>query len=309
METFRFEELVGSKDVFFSEYFNRKPLLRRGAVRDRVRELISIRQLDDVITLETVHPSYVRVAKDGKGVPQKAYTRTVPNRGAALAEAMVPEKVYELFRSGATITWNSVNHFLPSVRLLLDGITSTFACHGEVVAFLTPARRDGYAPHHDPVDVFVVQIEGTKSWRVWDTPEDRKGDQATFGAGELGEPALEVTLHPGDVLYMPYNTPHAAAAQDEVSLHLSVTVEPRRWRDLLRETVDVLVEDPRYDGFPHLDDGLSPHLTRELAAKLEMLWDQLTAVAPAAEARRLAQSGRRLQRHRSAQGVRTAVPR
>jgi ribosomal protein L16 Arg81 hydroxylase len=288
MKTVTFEDLVGDPQVFFSQYFNRKPLLRRGALADRVGDLLTVRQLDDVMALEAVQPSYVRLAKSGVPVPHKAYTRTLNRPGAVLSDVLVPENIYELFRTGSTVTWNSVNHFLPSVRRLLDSITAGMAAPGEVVAFLTPARNEGFSPHHDPVDVFVVQIEGTKAWRLWDTPAERDGGRATFTEEQIGEPAVEVTLEPGDVLYMPYNTPHAAAAREEVSLHLSVTIEPRRWRDLLRETVDRLVQDSEFDEFPHLGDGLSVESARRLADKFQLLSARLAAIDPTSEARRLA---------------------
>lgn len=290
--THRFEDLVGDAGVFFAEHFNRKPLLRRGALEGRTRSLVSVRQLDDVVAMEAVPPAYLRVAKDGRGVPSKAYTRTVAEHGAALTETVVPEQVYELFRSGGTVTWNALNHFLPSARHLVDVFAETFASPSEVVAFLTPAGQDGYAPHHDPVDVYVIQIEGTKDWRIWEPPADRRADKASHRPEDLGPPAVETTLRPGDVLYLPYGTPHAAAAKAEVSLHLSVTVEPRRWRDLVCETVEHLVQQADFDGFPHLG-GEAAQDGAALGAVLRRLADLLTEADPAAEAGRLLTQGRR----------------
>ncbi|MFI9630470.1 cupin domain-containing protein [Streptomyces sp. NPDC052042] len=297
--THGFEDLVGDAGVFFSEHFNKKPLLRRGALEGSTRSLVSVRQLDDIVAMEAVSPSYLRVAKDGRGVPGKAYTRTVADRGAALTEAVVPEQVYELFRSGGTITWNALNHFLPSARHLVDVFARTFACPSEVVAFLTPAGKDGYAPHHDPVDVYVIQIEGTKDWRIWEPPAGRRADRASHRPEDLGTPVIETTLRPGDVLYLPYGTPHAAAAKAEVSLHLSVTVEPRRWRDLVSETVEHLVQEPEFDGFPHLGGGADAHGTAAaLGGILRQLADRLERADPAAETERLLAAGR----HRAGAG-------
>ncbi|WP_405550589.1 cupin domain-containing protein [Streptomyces sp. NBC_01171] len=287
-----FEDLVGDRQVFFQEYFNRKPLLRRGALDGRTRDLVSVRQLDDIVALETVSPAYLRIAKDGRGVPGKAYTRTVTDRGAALAEAVVAEQVYELFRSGGTVTWNALNHFLPAARHLADLFARTFACPCEVVAFLTPAGKDGYAPHHDPVDVYVIQIEGTKDWRIWEPPAGRRADKASHRPEDLGPPAIETTLRAGDILYLPYGTPHAAAAKDQVSLHLSVTVEPRRWRDLLAETVQHLLEDPDFDGFPHLADPTHPGTAATLKTLSARLADLLAGADAAAETDRLRETGR-----------------
>ncbi|MGW6058568.1 JmjC domain-containing protein [Streptomyces sp. NPDC055189] len=310
--THGFEDLVGDAGVFFSEHFNKKPLLRRGALEGSTRSLVSVRQLDDIVAMEAVSPSYLRVAKDGRGVPAKAYTRTVADRGAALTDAVIPEQVYELFRSGGTITWNALNHFLPSARHLVNVFAQTFACPSEVVAFLTPAGKDGYAPHHDPVDVYVIQIEGTKDWRIWEPPGDRRADKASYSPEDLGAPVIETTLRPGDVLYLPYGTPHAAAAKAEVSLHLSVTVEPRRWRDLVRETVEHLVQGPEFDGFPHLgggatDDGATEDGATDdgaadggatLGGMLRRLADRLEKTDAQAEAGRLLADGR----HRAGAG-------
>jgi lysine-specific demethylase/histidyl-hydroxylase NO66 len=290
--TLGFEDLVKDPQVFFSEYFNKKPLLRRGALAGRTQSLVSVRQLDDIVAMEALSPAYLRVAKDGRGVPGKAYTRTVADRGAALTEAVVPEQVYELFRSGGTITWNALNHVLPSARHLTDVFAETFACPSEVVAFLTPAGKDGYAPHHDPVDVYVIQIEGTKDWRIWEPPADRRAGKASHRPEDLGPPAIETTLRAGDVLYLPYGTPHAAAAKAEVSLHLSVTVEPRRWRDLVAETVRQLLQDPHFDGFPHLAGATGPDGAAALGARLARLAGLLTEADPAAETGRLLTAGR-----------------
>jgi ribosomal protein L16 Arg81 hydroxylase len=287
-----FEDLVGDTEVFFAEHFDNGPLLRRGALAGRARALVSVRQLDDIVSLETVSPAYLRVAKDGRGVPSRAYTRTVAGRGAALTEAVVPEQVYELFRSGGTVAWNSLGHFLPSARHLMDVFTDVFGCPCEIVAFLTPAGKDGYAPHHDPVDVYVVQIEGTKDWRIWDPPEVRRGDSVSYAPEDLGPPAMEITLRPGDVLYLPYNTPHAAATTAEVSLHLSVTVEPRRWRDLLADTVATLLTDERFHAFPHVGRSPAPAMAAQLGGLLELLRERIAEVDATEELMRLGAESR-----------------
>jgi ribosomal protein L16 Arg81 hydroxylase len=288
VETYSFEDFIGDREVFLAEHFDHRPLLRKGALAGRLDGLPSVRELDDLLALETTPPSYVRVTKGGKGLPSRSYTRTVAH-GAALGEAINPEKVYEHFRSGGTVTWNSLHHVLPAARRVLRPFTDTFATEGEVALFATPARHDGFAPHHDSIDVYVVQVDGTKAWRVWDTPARRRGDDASYTAEELGEPALEVTLEPGDVLYVPHGTPHAAAARSELSVHLSIGVEPRRWRHLLQATVEHLLQDEEFHAFPHAD---APGTAAGLARVIGLLRDRLERIEPVSEAQRLAREGR-----------------
>lgn len=36
-----------------------------------------------------------------------------------------------------------------------------------VLRYLTPAGTQGFAPHYDDIEAFVVQLEGKKHWRVY----------------------------------------------------------------------------------------------------------------------------------------------
>ena len=35
--------------------------------------------------------------------------------------------------------------------------------------YITPADAQGFAPHYDDVDVFILQVEGRKLWRLYDS--------------------------------------------------------------------------------------------------------------------------------------------
>lgn len=284
------EEILGDRDVFFRRYFNREPLLRRSALRGEPGSILSIADLDAVVRAEAIRPPYLDVAKDGKQVPPAAYTQPVVVQGIYLTDRVVPARVASLFRSGATLTFNALNHHRPNLRRLAAQLTKAFGSQAEVIAFLTPATRRGLAPHYDPVDVFVVQLAGAKSWRVWPVPPQRRGDDAgNLDEAALGEPAIAATLRPGDVLYIPYNCAHVATAGDQVSLHLSLTVQPRRWAGLAQEVVARLVgADPWYWENPNLHDGATP---AQLRVVLDRLAADLAGVDTAAEVGRLIEEG------------------
>ena len=121
---------------------------------------------------------------------------------------------------GKTLIHGGLNLTRPNLRALARSMTDRFAAKSEVVTFLTPAGQQG-AAHSDPTDVYVVQLEGTKRWQIWPTPEVRRpGDDKQFPS--LPDPVFDLSLEPGDVLYIPYGTPHRAAAEGRLSLHLTV---------------------------------------------------------------------------------------
>lgn len=90
----------------------------------------------------------------------------------------------------------------------------------------------GLAPHHDDVELFVCHTEGRKRWRVYAPtagfalPTRSSGDLPAAG---LGVPLLEAVLEPGDVLYLPRGTVHAAEAEGGAgACHVTVSMY-QRW--------------------------------------------------------------------------------
>jgi predicted secreted protein len=284
-----FADLVGDESTFFQRHFNKAPLLRRNALPVDPREVLDVSDLDELLSHDAIRLPYLRIAKGGASVREVSYTRTHLVQNETVTDAVDRDRVHELFRSGATITWNSINHVRPNLRDLTAMLNEKFSTRSDAIAFLTPAGRQGYAPHHDPVDVFVVQLAGTKEWRLWPTPPDRRDDTGHYKLEELGEPEQRIVLRPGDVLYLPYSTPHVAAALNEMSLHLSVVVQPRLIRDLVARTItDLLDDDPAFADFPHFDDEAAPRLAEALIRLAKVLG----SVDAAEEVRRLRRIGR-----------------
>lgn len=296
-----FEDLAGDESVFFSNYFNKLPLLRKGALSPKLDSLLTSADLDSLLYSEAIRPPYIRLSKGGDPVHEITYTRLMRVQGEYMSDSVDPERVLGHFRTGATITWNSLNHFEPKMRQLASVIADKLGGRSDIIAFLTPAGRQGFLPHHDPVDLFIIQLEGTKYWKLWAPPELRPGGYAHFDEQDLGEPLFEVSLNPGDVLYLPYNTPHVAAAENTTSLHLSAMLRPRRWNDLLQEVVESVVkDDPRFWGFPYL--GAVDEASTEFEANLKLMVQLLSDLDPRATVELAHQWGRDLE------GVRIETP-
>ena len=282
-----FTELAGPEEEFFSAYFGQAPLYRPGGLERDPRQLLSIADMDEILHCEAIRPPHFGVASNGGPLLPPAYTATTRVQGANVTDTVVPERVYELFRAGATLIWTSINHFRPNLRALTRVLAEKFAAESGVTAFLTPAGRKGINPHHDPGDTFVVQLEGTKHWTLWKPPAVRRGDFQAHKLEGLGEPILEVSLRPGDVLYLPWGTPHMAAAEDQISLHLSVMVRTRLWSDLLRRCVERLLDDLQFWEFPYLNEAQAG----SFADHAELLARRLEELDAVAEMRRLIAEG------------------
>ena len=96
-------------------------------------------------------------------------------------------------------------------------------------------RVRGYASHFDTMDVFAIQIEGEKTWNIYEgrfpeavsvpgiRPSDFSKEQHD---GMKGAVAQQITTRPGDILYIPRGLYHDAIATDQASLHLSFGATP-----------------------------------------------------------------------------------
>ena len=162
-------------------------------------------------------------------------------------------------------------------------------CHGFPLAervganaYLTPPGAQGFAVHSDSHDVFVFQTAGSKQWEVH-TPDG----------------VDQVLLEPGVSMYLPTGTPHAARAQDTVSLHVTLGINQLTWRGLVeRSLAPILRRLPN----THLPAGYLDHpetLADALANRLEQLAGEVRALdagdAVEAEVRRfLTSRGSRL---------------
>jgi len=131
---------------------------------------------------------------------------------------------------GATLQVHQPQRWCDASWRLVAALEARLGCLVGANSYLTPAASQGLAPHWDDVEVFVLQIEGAKAWKVWSWEGSRNGGEngknkqhgrgaplASSPSGDLderslGQPALEVVLRPGDVLYLPRGTVHAASA-------------------------------------------------------------------------------------------------
>mmetsp|Transcript_27061 Transcript_27061/g.43495 ORF Transcript_27061/g.43495 Transcript_27061/m.43495 type:complete len:224 (+) Transcript_27061:847-1518(+) len=117
--------------------------------------------------------------------------------------------------------------------------------------YVSPADRIGLTAHHDPQDVFILQLSGSKIWkvchpigggvelptRVSDDPSHplyyRYTDEKLEKEGAKCE---SFTLREKDVLYMPRGTIHAPrTTASNHSVHLTIGIDGDfTWGDFLK---------------------------------------------------------------------------
>ncbi|HID8304696.1 JmjC domain-containing protein [Pseudomonas aeruginosa] len=150
-----------------------------------------------------------------------------PTVAAARQDAL--QWVFEGLANGFTAIFNKLNLCNPKVSELCYEIGRAYPNEARtfVTAFLSPSSQYCFGYHYDEVDVFLIQVHGTKSWSIAepDTAFPIEGmNKLPVAQDQSGREYLRVDLVPGDVLYIPRGHIHRGLPGSAGSLHLSAGV-------------------------------------------------------------------------------------
>ncbi len=158
-------------------------------------------------------------------------------------------RLYEQFANGATIVLFGIQDRIPALKLLCRAVGKHLSVGCDTNIYLTPPGSHGLRPHYDNHDVFVLQVEGSKSWTIFDSPLPLPMPGQSFAQlhPEPGPVSRQFVLNPGDLLYCPRGLMHDAEAGDAVSLHITLGLKGLTWTDLLIEAVaDMALNDVEF---------------------------------------------------------------
>ena len=159
-----------------------------------------------------------------------------------------------LFDDGATVVFNQLHQRVPALAQLTVALGRRFSSRVQTNVYLTPPRAQGFAPHWDTHDVFVLQVRGTKRWSIYDTRVKLPLRGQRFEPGTPpGDVRDEFELRPGSAVYLPRGLMHSARSTDEASLHVTLGLTAFTWADLLIESVAAaaLEEESLRRNLPH----------------------------------------------------------
>jgi len=186
-----------------------------------------------------------RLVKAGAKLEQRAYTTDLSWRPQPFTGTAQVGRVLAEFSRGATIVLQGLHlNRLPVARWCRH-VEALLGHPVQANAYWTPRDSQGLPVHHDTHDVFVLQVDGSKRWLVYEPVLELPLRDHRYSAelGAPGEVVLDVTLRAGDTLYLPRGWMHEALTSAEDSLHLTVGVNVRTWLDALRALLARLEDD------------------------------------------------------------------
>lgn len=282
---------------FAEAYWGRAPLLSRcgelGAAG--FTDLLDADAVDELVSRRGLRTPFLRMAKDGEVLAARQFTRG-GGAGAGVADQAADDKVLARLADGASLVLQGLHRTWPPLVDFGARLAHELGHPVQINAYVTPPQSRGFAPHYDVHDVFVLQVRGRKHWRIHapvipapldDQPWEDAREAVTTQAA--GEPLIDCVLGPGDALYLPRGTIHAAEALGETSIHITVGVQPVTRYQLVRHLLELAQQDEalRASLPMGIDLGDPDVLSVHLAQTVEALRRHLDDVAVDAVARRV----------------------
>ncbi|WP_375640481.1 MULTISPECIES: JmjC domain-containing protein [unclassified Bartonella] len=259
------DQIIGpvGRQAFLANYFEKKPLIQKSA--SKLHSLFSIRDFDRyLIAGEGSLHNFVRISKNGATINIPTYN------GQAITQR---EFILEQFKTGATLKLEELDARHPKISILCKQLEQIFGGYAFAKPFLTGANFKGLPAHFDTTEVFVVQLEGRKSWKVWEKLVENPTlpMQRSLVEDELLAPEIEVVLEKGDILYIPAGTPHVAKCLDDYSLHMAFGLQPIKIFEVLEGFIRLMSEhvgDLRKNVFPFSEQTTLEKLTKDLLKRM-----------------------------------------
>lgn len=212
---------------FMKRHWQRKPLLVRAAVPG----------FQPLLARNELFALAARGEVESRLVEQRTGGRWTLRRGPFGRRALPPlaRPGWTLLVQGVDLHLDAAHELLQSFRFVpqarLDDLMISYATDG-----------GGVGPHFDSYDVFLLQAQGRRRWRIGRQNDLALQDGVPLKILAAFEPEEEVVLEPGDLLYLPPRYAHDGIAQGECQTYSIGFRSPQR-AELARELLLRLAEE------------------------------------------------------------------
>lgn len=242
-----------TRDRFDADYNDRKPLhipAEDGAPKRSLLDWPRFNALLDQSSIWTAQS--LKMVFNGQPIPPEQYCVEARSQSGTTVRPS-PARVQTLLAMGASIIAGDVQALTPELRALSHRLAREFAGLVGANIYCSFGGVQAFETHFDLHHVFAVQVEGEKTWRLYenraDAPVSFPGDEAEtrrWFTETRGKLMTEVRMRPGDVLYLPRGWYHDAMTTEGASLHVTFSVAPLYGRILFQLLESAAMQDPAF---------------------------------------------------------------
>jgi ribosomal protein L16 Arg81 hydroxylase len=238
------------REAFFADTFGKSWLHVPGGP-ERVSDIMSLDILSSLLSMTSVWTAQsMRVYVDREAVPVEDYCSPALSQTGQQVMRPDPEKVQSWIGRGASLALNDVDTLTPGIAAIANALQTATGGKAQTNLYFSMRQRQAFGPHHDTHEVFALHCCGEKTWNLYknraDAPVAHPAYKKSFEAyeAEAGPVERQVTMKPGDLLYLPRGQYHDALADSDGSVHLTFGVTMPKLLDLMPMVWEAAVTSP-----------------------------------------------------------------
>lgn len=224
--------LLGSelKKTFFSEYWDKELLLIKRNDPGFFFNVMNIQDFDRLLSYVNIPYTNFDMAKDSKPIPKSEFCDGMQVNIA---------KALRLHRDGATIILRAIHLWSEPLEKLRQHFEYAFCYPVQINVYLTPPENQSTPPHWDTHDLFILQLEGSKRWKIYESGYEYPLEDQDFipGKHHTGRQSGDYLMEAGDVMYLPRGVIHEPQSTT-YSVHAAVGIKVVRYVDVLAQVLD-----------------------------------------------------------------------
>ena len=258
-------------EEFLDEYWEQKPLVVQRGEQGRFDDLLSRADAERLLCSSAIRYPAFRLVKDGTQLAVSDYTSDLSWRPTPFTGTADVDRVLAEFAGGASIVLQGLHFNWLPLALFCRELEARLGHAVQANAYYTPTSAQGLAVHHDTHDVFVLQVAGEKRWLVYEPVLELplKDQRYSRELGEPGDPVHDLTLGPGDTLYLPRGWLHEALTSESDSLHLTIGIKVYTWLDAVKAALAACADELAFRRGVAEEEPPSERLLDALAERLQ----------------------------------------
>lgn len=216
-----------SPQHFMKRYWQKKPLL----VRQALANFKPLLNRSELLELAASEDAQARLVIQQPGVAWNL------EHGPFERRALPPLKQpgWTLLLQGVDLHHDGVHALMNRFRFVPDARLDDL-----MISYAT--NQGGVGPHFDSYDVFLLQAQGRRRWRIGRQKDLSLQPNVPLKILSNFEPEVEYVLEPGDMLYLPPRYAHDGIAEGECMTY-SIGFRSPNQGELARELLQCLAEE------------------------------------------------------------------
>lgn len=251
-----FAEIIApvTEAEFFETFHNRHFLHIPAPAPDKFADVMSWDIFTNMLNMTAIwSPASLGVCLDTKMIPAEQYCREAVDRNNQPNFQPDAEKVKSWLRQGASLVANDIDTLWPGTAAAADALERRLGGKVQSNLYCSWNQHQAFDTHFDTHDVYALHCAGEKVWRIYEGRLDRPVANAAFKDlgpeyhdEHRGAVAAEVTLRPGDLLYIPRGQYHDALASSDGAIHLAFGLTHVIGIDVLTLLFEQAMSDPLF---------------------------------------------------------------